>query len=468
MENKTVIIVGAGVSGICAGIKLKKAGMNNFIIFEKNDNVGGTWYNNKYPNVECDVESHLYSFSFELWSEWDRVYSDGMTILCYLEHCCTKYGIYEHIVLKSEVKEARWCEFSNSWNVDIISLPSKDEVTYFSQYLIVSYSSLNVPNIPYDVNKYQGKVLHTTTWDSSIELKNKKIALIGNAASGIQCVIDLVSHGKEVHIFQRTPNWVLPKFNRVYSSVERWLLNFYLIKLIYRIFLYFFHEFILHTALVKNSWSNKLLTKEALKYLKTTVKDEETRKRLTPTYPLGCKRILVSDNYYDIFNKPSVKLHTERIKEIDAQGIVLENGTKIETDVIVFASGFDLGASIMKIKIIGEGGKRLQTDTPCIYGVYHDGFPNCFTLLGKNSGSGHTSMIIYVESQVDFIVKQIKSCDTFTIPSIKIQKYNAEIQQKMNSYVWLSCNSWYLTDGKNNTLYPGSSLDFRNEMSKKL
>jgi cation diffusion facilitator CzcD-associated flavoprotein CzcO len=471
-KNFKVIIVGAGFSGLCMGIQLKKNNEHDFIIIEKSDHVGGTWHENKYPGAECDVESHLYSFSFEPNPDWSRVYSGSDEICSYLEKCAKKYDLMKHIHFGEFVKETVF-EQDNEWRVKT----AKD--AYTSQFLVFSSSPLHyavVPDIP-GIKEFQGKVLHTSKWERNFDFTGKKVGMIGCAASGIQCFPYLQQKSKEVVVYQRTPQWILPKGNRNFHWIEKFLFKWVpFFMFFYRCLICFYHECCWNTFFQKSKTS-ELMEWFGLKYISRTLRNHpELKKKLTPTYPPGCKRLLLSDDFYRHVRKPNVTVLTE-IDRITANSMVDKEGKEHVMDVLVLATGFDLAGGVNAVKIqdktiiepVKETSEENEHDE--FYGIYMKNKKNFFTLLGFNSGSTYTSVVLYIESQVNHIMEVLKYMNkhdkqTIQIKAASLKEFNEDIQEKTKPLVITQCNNWYVRNKKNISLYPESVSIFEKNLQK--
>jgi cation diffusion facilitator CzcD-associated flavoprotein CzcO len=446
------IILGAGFSGLCLAAKLKQKGHHNFIILEKEESIGGTWFCNNYPGAECDVESHLYSFSFFPNSDWKQVYSKRADIYKYLQSFCEHYDLYKHIKLDSKVVKACFDKQKKCWFV------YSEKETYKTRYFAYSYSPLHHPYIPQCVKSFRGTVIHTSAWDHSIDLKGKNIGIIGNAASGIQCIPYLAEQASQLYIFQRTPNWIMSKWNRNYSRFEKIFFRVAWIQKMYRNYIYWSRECFF--TIFYNKWTQKI----AEYIIQARLWFHPRRNQLIPDYPIGCKRILLCDDYWKTLCKDNVSLLS--IDELKVEAYAIQN---LPADVLVCATGFDLQGSVKNIEIIGKNNIKLDNvwDTNSkdyfrnFLGIYVDNFPNMFVLLGPNTGSAHTSIILYIEAQCDNILEAVKFVEKFGSSTIevspkKVTKYLQWVDKQFEDYVWNSCNSWYVNNGgKNVSLFPG-------------
>lgn len=453
MRNPKVIVVGAGFSGIAMGYYLKQMGIEDFIIIEKARAIGGTWYENKYPGAECDVESHLYCFSFFPKADWSKIFSGSNEIEEYIADCTRHFGIYNHIVFDECVEKSTF--ENNQWTI------KTDKNSYTCKYFIPSCSPLHCPIFPNikDFDKFAGKVMHTAQWDHSYDFRGKKVAIIGNAASGVQCIPELAEVVDKLYVFQRTANWIIPKFNRPFTSFEKWVYqNVPYAEYLYRRFLFHYHEFFF-ACFRKGHWSGPACAKLTEYYIAYQVKDVALREKLIPKYTFGCKRVLLSDNYFPTFNNPRVTLVTDKITSLSKEAVHTSADEKIVVDCVVCATGFDVFAPVQNMHI-----SNLK-DSKAFMGIYVKNAPNLFLLLGPNTGSAHTGIPLYVEPQAQHIAEMIQRMEdthksTVTVKDEVFDKFNVGLTKDLDKYVWDQCDNWYKQTGANDTLYPGSLKKF--------
>lgn len=402
-EKQQVVIIGAGSAGLCMGVQLKKAGIHDFVILEKGSGIGGTWWHNSYPGAECDVQSHLYSFSFEQKNDWSRPFAGQAEILEYLNIIADKYDLRKHILLETEVKSAQWDGEKSCW------LVTTADGTNCQSRVVVSalgmFNNLVWPSIP-GREEFAGKYFHSARWDHTHDLKGKRVGVIGIAASAIQFVPEIVQKVDELYLYQRTANWVVPKENTPYSQeqIERFTREPELVQQR--------REEIYQTWNTLCTFNDKKVLSEiersGLERL-AIVKDEEVRKQLTPTHPFGCKRPLFSDVYYPVFNQNNVELITDTIERITPTGITTINGKTREVDTIIFSTGFETTTYLSALDVIGRDGRQLKdawSDGAQAYlGITTAGFPNLFMLYGPNTNQG--SILFMLERQCDYIMRQL-------------------------------------------------------------
>ncbi|AYV56874.1 NAD(P)/FAD-dependent oxidoreductase [Leptospira kmetyi] len=464
------VIVGTGFAGLGMGIRLKQAGIHSFVILEQAEGVGGTWRDNHYPGAACDVQSHLYSFSFERNPNWSRMYGLQSEILNYLNHCTDKYDLRSHIHFNNSVNSAVFDERSGLWHVTSINGNS-----YKCRSFINGSGGLSrpvLPDIP-GLKKFKGKMFHSARWDHSYDLKNKTVAVIGTGASAIQIVPAIQPNVKKLHLFQRTAPWVIAKPDRAISKGERWLFRIFPpAQWLFRLAIYWMLEFrviafTIHPGLMK------ALEFFAKGYIKKQVKNPELRQKVTPNFTIGCKRVLISNEYYGALQKPNVTVITTPIQEIRENGIVTQDGVEHPIDALILATGFQAAEAMAPFELKGLGGLDLndawKNGAEAYLGTTVSGFPNLFLIVGPNTGLGHSSMVLMIESQINYTLQCILSLRKKRLKFINVlkeaqDKYNQSIQKRLEKSIWNTggCVSWYRTkSGKNTTLWPGFTFEFR-------
>ena len=473
-NNKSldVLIIGMGFSGICAAIKLIKNNITNIQIHEKSEGIGGTWHDNIYPGAACDVPSHLYCYSFEPNPNWSRRYAKQAEIKKYLENCVNKYDILKYAKFSSKVVSMVYQEKPQTWDVTF------DNGNVISaNHVIHAGGGIHKPKIPNfkDLSKFQGKIMHTAKWDKHTELINKNIGIIGSAASAIQVIPEIAKVAKQLKVFQRTPNYIIPRGDRAYKSSEKQRFRKFpwLLKLL-RWFFYMRLEFITFPVIRKNSYLGKRAAKSIIKYMKSSIKNSSLKEFFVPDYSLGCKRILLSDNLFHAINRDNVEVITNEILSFNESGITTNDLNKYNFDVIVMATGFDIEGHMHSIKVKGINNQSLsevwRESAQAYKGSCVSGFPNFFMVTGPNTGAGTISLVHIIEQEVNFIVRLIKLAGTNSSIEVKnesLKKYNHDIQSKLKDTVWSSgCSSWYLDkNGKNITLYPEHGRSFKKQLS---
>lgn len=465
-QQVDVAIVGAGFGGLCMAIKLRQAGIENFVILEKDDEVGGTWRDNHYPGAACDVQSHMYSFSFEGNPDWSHRYSGQQEIQDYILKTTEKYGLRPFIRFNQAVNGAHFNEDTASWDVT-----TEAGEHYVAKHFVVATGPLHVPaypNIP-GLDQFKGKMFHSARWDHDYDLKGKKVVSIGTGASAIQYVPQVAKQAGHLYVMQRTPAWVIPRDTRAYPKIEKSLFRrFPLLRKLHRARLYWSNESrvwpVFHPTLAK------ALQNLAKLFIRTQVKDKDTARKLTPDYIMGCKRILISNNYYPTFNRDNVELVTDGIAEIREHSVVTKDGRELPADCIILGTGFIVDPRIyMKdFELTGVGGRSLNKDwkdaSRAHMGVTVPGYPNLYFLVGPNTGLGHNSIIFMIECQVRYILEcmekiQEHEADYIDCKPEALEAFDREVQNNLEGTVWTSgCQSWYQqADGRNVALWPFST-----------
>lgn len=468
-----VLVMGAGLSGICMGIQLRRQQLADFVILEKGASAGGTWRENTYPGIACDVPSVVYSLSFEQNPDWTHNYPYGGELWAYCEKCIVKYNLLPHIRWESEVITADFVD--DHWVVKV----SGGDV-YHAEVLVSGLGGLHYPKHPNieGIEQFQGSRFHTAQWDHNISLRGKKVAIIGTGASGAQVLPAIAEEVDQVSVFQRSAAWVLPRMSREISMRRRRLFRrFPIVMRMYRRYLWLLMDVIGVLSLRTGSFMSRRTTQLALKHLKASVVDEQVRNKLTPDYIIGCKRRIVSDDYLPTFNRSNVHLVTDAITSIDAEGINDSKGTHHKFDVIIEATGFQPFDIAGYVGVTGRDGKKLKDLwKDHIYSfrtLMVPSFPNFFMLLGPNSGTGHTSALIMIESQVEYVMKCLHLMEKEQISLIDplsefTQSYNDRLQRDMLNMVFHGgCGAWYTDEQDHNfTLWPYSATRFQWELRK--
>jgi cation diffusion facilitator CzcD-associated flavoprotein CzcO len=470
----SVLIVGTGFSGLGMGIKLKEAGIDSFTILERANDVGGTWRDNNYPGCACDVQSHLYSFSFEPNPNWTRMFARQPEIKAYLQHCAQKYALLPHIRYDSEVVRAEYDEAAAMWTVTT----RKGEV-HRANVLVSGMGGLSTPAYPTlkGLETFKGKTFHSADWDHGYDLAGKRVAVIGTGASAIQFVPKVAEKVARLDLYQRTPVWIIPKPDRAISAAERSLFRrFPKLQLALRNGIYWMLEtrvlgFVINPRLMK------LVEREARGHIRRQVADPALRAKVTPDYTIGCKRILISDDFYPAISRANVDVITEGIREVKAHSIVAVDGTEREVDAIIFGTGFKAQDPMPRGAVFGRGGKDIvevwKDGAEAYKGTTQAGFPNFYMLMGPNTGLGHNSMVYMIESQIQYVMDALKTMRRERIRSLEVRadvqaRYNVDLQEKLGKAVWQSgCRSWYINEaGKNTTLWPGFTFKYREQVRR--
>ena len=467
-DDFPVAIIGAGFAGIGAAIQLINAGIDSFTIFERADEIGGTWRDNTYPGCACDVPSHVYSLSFEQNPNWSRRYAPSQEIQEYLLSVVDKWKLREHMRLNTEIVEARFDEEFGTW-----TLTTDGGDTFTARMVISGIGGLVDPSYPdiEGMGDFEGDVMHTARWNHEVDLGGKRVAVIGTGASAVQVVPTVASMVAMLSVFQRTPAWVVPKLDRLYPRwLRRFLGRFPFFLRASRLVKYWLSELRGPIVFLDSKILANIGTRVSMWNLRQQVRDPELQKKLTPDFQFGCKRVLVSDDYWATFERENVDLVTDPIKGIERTGIRTWDGALHEADVIVLATGFKLGLATAPFPVIGLGGRTLddawEHGAVAYKGMTVAGFPNWFIMMGPNTGPGHTSVLVYTEAQISHALQAIKKILAEKLKYIDVRqevqdRYNDGIQKRMKRMVWSGCKSWYLAeDGTNHSLYPGFAAEY--------
>ncbi len=461
-----VVILGAGMSGIAMGAALMRAGRPDFLILEEAEGIGGTWWHNRYPGAQCDVPSHLYCFSFAPNPNWSRVYASGDEIQRYAADCVERFGLGSHLRLGTRIESAIYDVTAKRWRIRT----QRGEVLS-ARHFVASMGPLHRPRLPEGIEAFEGPVLHTARWDALVTLTGRRVAIVGSAASAVQVIPAIAPAVAHLDVYQRTPSWVIPRGDRPYPPWLRRCLGVSFIGRLYRWALYLgteaaFPAFRLHGLMPK------ILRWIATRHLRMQVADLDLRTQLTPDYPAGCKRVLLSDSYYPALQQPNVRLHG-KAAGFAATGVVDSDGSLHPADVVICATGFDTLAPLAGVHIQGPAGdtlaQRWARGPEAYHGTVVDGFPNFWLLLGPNTGTGHTSVLIPIEAQADYIVRCLGEIESRHATSMAIRHaaliaHNEDLQRRLSKTVWASprCASWYKAeDGRVLGTFPGYLTQYR-------
>jgi cation diffusion facilitator CzcD-associated flavoprotein CzcO len=467
-----VLVIGAGFGGLGMGMRLKQAGRTNFVILEKEAGVGGTWWVNRYPGAACDIPSHLYSFSFAPRADWTRKYPEQAEIQAYLDDCVARAGLGAHLRLGTRVESLQWDPAARQWQVRAQS-PDGEALSFSARAVVTATGSLSRPALPAieGLEQFAGPVVHTAQWRPDLRLRDRRIGVIGNGASAVQLVPPLAQEASELLVFQRTPSWVLPRGDAPLGPRMQWLLQHVPgLRQAYRGLIYAQHELRFPGFLFPAGM--RLLEPLMRGHLRRQVPPGKLRDALTPRYRVGCKRILLSDDFYPALQRPHVHLVTAGIERIVPQGVRTQDGMLHALDVLVAATGFHAADMATPFGIGGLGGRTLhhtwRHDPTAYLGTMVAGFPNLFILVGPNTVLGHNSMVHIIESQIAFVMDALRQMRERSLAALNVradaqERYNRELQRRLAGTVWASgCHSWYrAADGRITTQWPGSTLEFR-------
>ena len=465
-----VLIIGSGFSGLGMATRLKQAGMNSFLILERAQSVGGTWRDNRYPGCACDVQSHLYSFSFEQNPEWTRMFAQQPEIEKYLQGVASKYDLLPHARFGANVVSARYDEAAARWDVT-----TADGRNFSGRVLVSGMGGLSNPAMPKvkGLADFKGRMFHSAQWDHGYDLAGKRVAVIGTGASAIQFVPQIAPKLAHLDLYQRTPPWILPKPDRKISAFERKLFRLLpFTQKLMRAGLYSMLETRV-LGFVVNPRLMMLVQRAAEGHLRRQVQDPVLRKKLTPNYTIGCKRVLISDDYYPALTQPHVDVIDAAVAEVREHSVVTTDGRESEVDAIILGTGFSIQEPIPRNTVFGREGVDLydawKNGVEAYLGATVSGFPNFFMLMGPNTGLGHTSQVYMIESQIAYVMDCLKQMKRDGIRAVDVrkdvqQRYNERVQNTVNSAIWNSggCKSWYLDErGRNTTIWPGFTFVFR-------
>jgi cation diffusion facilitator CzcD-associated flavoprotein CzcO len=463
MDHARVGIVGAGFSGLCMAIRLLREGIDDFYVLERADEVGGTWRDNTYPGCQCDIPSTLYSYSFAPNPDWSRFYPLQSEIREYLRRCANDFGVMPYIRFGHDVQGAEWDEEAARWRLETSQGPLSCDV------LVGGMGGLSTPSAP-DIpglDSFEGTAFHSAEWDHEHDLHGERVAVIGTGASAVQFVPKIQPKVGRLHLFQRTPSWVLPDPDRRVSDFERRLFRrLPVTQRLLRGGIYFAHEATVFGTIVNRRLSSAL---EGIgrRHIRDQVSDPGLREKLTPRYTLGCKRITMSNTYYPALTQPNAELVTEPIREIRARSIVTDDGSERELDTIILGTGFKVHDNPAFESVRGRGGLTLREawkGSPRAYlGSTIAGFPNLFLIVGPNSAGGYNSIIFTTEAHVNYALACLKEMDRRGVGAVEVRpevydEFNRSTEERLRHSVWNEggCASWYIdSNGRNGVWWPG-------------
>ncbi|WP_418769525.1 flavin-containing monooxygenase [Mycobacterium neumannii] len=469
-SHTRIAIVGSGFSGLGAAVRLDEAGHRDFVVLERGNDVGGTWRDNTYPGAACDVPSHLYSYSFALNPNWTRSFSTQPEIEEYICGVAGRAGVLDRHVFGCEVTRAAWQEEHHCWAL------STTRGTMTADVLIGAFGALAEPSLPAipGIDDFDGELFHSAQWNHDANLAGKRVAVIGTGASAIQIVPAIADTVAHIDVYQRTAPWLLPRFDRPFTRAERWAFrNIPGVLRLARAGIYAARE-VQVVGLAKNPRLMKLFELLSRAKIRAEIRDPQLRRKVTPNFRIGCKRMLIANDWYPALDRDDVDLVTDGIREVNGHSIITEDGTAREVDAIVVATGFHVTDSPMFDTICGSDGRSLsQTFADkgmrAYKGTTIAGYPNMFVLIGPNTGLGHTSMVYMIESQLNYVVDAVTTMTRRGLSRLDVRQealdaYNEELQHKLTGSVWMTggCASWYLdAHGNNTTLWPDFTFRFR-------
>ncbi|NEW45005.1 flavin-containing monooxygenase [Nocardia cyriacigeorgica] len=469
-----VAIIGAGFAGIGTAIRLRQKGITDFAIFERDTKVGGTWRDNTYPGAACDIPSRLYSYSFAPNPYWSHTYSGSPEILDYIESMVDEFGLRPRIRFGHTVTGVTFDETSALWNITF----SGRRRTVRARTIVIAsgpLSNASFPAIP-GIEDYQGHKIHSARWDHDYDFTGKRVAMVGTGASAVQIVPELVHRAETVKVFQRTPGWVLPRVNRSTNELTKQLYRrLPVTESLARQGWFWGHESVA-LGVVWNTPLTRVVESVAKLHLRTQVRDPWLRRQLTPDFRAGCKRLLMTSDFYPALQRANCTLVTWPIARISEHGIRTAEGIEHRFDCIVFATGFDVSKAGSPIPVTGRDGRVLDEEWSNGAYAYKSvavaGYPNLFLTFGPNSGPGHNSALVYMEAQINYLTDAIGMIVQQNLRTLEVRRdtqdrHNARLQKRLSATTWNSgCRSWYLTeDGFNATMFPGFGTQYVRQLA---
>lgn len=466
-ERHEVVVLGAGMSGLCMAVRLKQAGIHDFVVLEKQPGLGGTWWDNRYPGAHVDVPAPVYSFSFAPNPNWGQRFASAAEIQAYMQQVAERFGVLPHIRFGTRIEQARFDEPAGRWQIATEGGQALD-----ARFFVCSTGPLNQPRWPSipGLADFAGRRLHSARWDPAADLSGQRVAVIGTGSTASQLVAPIARQAAQLHVFQRTANWVLPRLDRRYTRLDHWLARFPPYARAVRA------AWVLALEWGRRGFDEGTLARRgmlatAAAHRKRQVPDEALRQRLVPPYPLGCKRIIYSSDFYPALSRPNVELVTDPIERITPHGIVTADGTERPLDTLVCATGFDTSHLLSSLTVTGRQGRTLAeawAGGPAAYhGISVAGFPNLFLMLGPNTATGHTSTLLFIEPEADHVLACMQAVREGGHRWVQVrdevfQHHNAELQRRLAGSVWAQCRSWYRMDGDGRivALFPGFTREY--------
>lgn len=476
MSTHAVIIIGSGFGGQCAALRLKEQGIDDFILLERREFMGGTWCQNRYPGAAVDVQSPLYSIESEPY-DWSQMFAEQDELERYTNHIIDKHQLRKITRTHSNVETIQWLESESLWQIDVRQTHTGEHIVYKARFVINASGPLSTPVIPDFPGRdsFKGESFHTNNWNHDFDLRGKNVAIIGSGASAAQIIPAIAPDVGELHIFQRSPHWVMPRHDYQFKGWQRKLLRH---KKIYRALREAIY-WTLETRIIGFKYSNfmrdLMATRVAEKHIREQIEDPELRKKVTPDWSIGCKRIILSNTLYPAYCRDNVTLHSQDdgIDTITESGINTTQGEQLDLDLIIYSTGYDATDGVISYPVVGKNGQTLASaweDFPRAYlGTTAPGFPNLFIVTGPNTGIGHTSAIFVIETQMNYIMSAIQAVTKQAKQSIEVRveaedRYTRHIHEEMDKTVWQQggCNSWYKSkSGKVIAMFPGFSFTYR-------
>ncbi len=468
-----VVVIGAGMSGILSAIELEKAGLDDFTIYEKADRVGGTWRENTYPGISCDVPSHLYSYSFEPNPEWSQRFSPGAEIQAYFERVAEKHHVKGKVRFGEEVTR---CELRGGrWHLETSS-GRRDS----ADFVIAATGVLHHPRYP-DIpglDDFEGALFHSARWDHGVPLEGRRVGVVGTGSSAVQIVSAIVDRVEHLTLFQRTAQWIMPQENPFYSEEEKAEFRAHpeVMQQLHEDISRLFAEGFSNAVVDADSPQMKVIEDACRENLEQSVRDPELRERLRPDYRAACKRLVISPDFYEAIQRPNAELVTGGIERVEPRGVRTRDGRLHELDVLVLATGFQVDRFLRPIEVVGRDGRRLDdawSDRPVAYlAIAVPGFPNLFMLNGPNGPVGNFSLIEVAELQIAYILKLVElvregRCREVSPSEAATEAFDEERIEAARKTIWSTgCRSWYLDDRGVPAVWPWTFDRFRKEMAE--
>ena len=467
------LVIGSGFAGLAAAIKLDEDGERDLVVIEKGSDVGGTWRDNTYPGAACDIPSRLYSYSFAPNPDWSHTYSGSAEILQYIERMVEDFGVRPFLRLGHNVTGVSWIDAEQVWELSFT-----DQVPVRARSVVMASGPLANASFPSirGIESYEGHKIHSARWDHDYDFTDKKVAVIGTGASGVQIVPELVKVAKSVKVFQRTPGWALSRTNFATSQRTKDIYRrFPATQTLARKAWFWGHESVA-LGVVWNSPLTRVVEGVGKMHLRRQVKDPWLRRQLTPDFRAGCKRLLMTSAFYPALQKDNCTLVTWPIARLAPKGIRTVEGIEHQADVIVFATGFDVSKTGTPVPVTGRDGRVLADEWSSGAKAYKSiavsGYPNMYFTFGPNSGPGHSSALVYMEAQIDYLVDAISyGLAREAVLDVRADRqldYNTDLQRRLQKTTWNSgCSSWYLTeDGFNATMFPGFASQYVGQLAE--
>ncbi|KAG0196113.1 hypothetical protein BGX28_010545 [Mortierella sp. GBA30] len=480
-STPVVAIIGAGFSGMCTAIRLQtQLNLQSYEVFELEPDLGGTWWSNTYPGAACDVASINYQFSFEPNYDWAHRFSPQPEIWAYMRRVAKKHNLYDKIRFRTEVTHLEWKQDRQKWMLDYMNLATGEKSVMEADIVFSGTGPLRIPQIPKQFEDFEGPKWHTAQWNHSFDLTNKRVAIVGSGASAIQVVPSIVNKVKTLEFYQRTATYIIPRRNGAYNRLWKFLFRYVpFFHFVYFKLNYWSSEFTI------NIFSNKFIhrvprlaaTTLAWLYRIWQIRDKSLREKLTPKYEMGCRRIVVSSDYFPALTKKNVNVHTQAITGVKGNALILNDGSIQEVDALVLATGFKVQDMLAPKFLIGKNGVDLQQkwgkNPSTYYGLTSPDTPNLFFLLGPNTGLGHNSVLFMIETQVEYAIKTMSYMMANNLSSIEVtqkacDEFTKELDSKMQEKVWSSaCQSWYQNDeGRVTALWWGSCSEYSQKLRR--